>query len=81
MDLSAEDLMPAWVSGLENASSGTSTDKSKWANYEEPSKGKGGGRRGGQSFDKKNGGARSGGSYNRDDRRQQSGRGNNDRRD
>ncbi len=81
MDLSAEDLMPAWVSGLENASSGTSTNKSKWADYEEPAKGKGGGRRGGQSFDKRSGGARSGGSYNRDDRRQQGGRGNNDRRD
>lgn len=80
MDLSAEDLMPAWVSGLENASSGTSSDKSKWADHEEPSRGKGGGQRSGRTFENKSGGGRSGGSYNRDDRRQQGGRGNNDRR-
>lgn len=77
LDLSAEDLMPAWVSGLESPS--TPAPAAKYDRDENRSqvkgKGKGGGQRDGRRDDR-------GGGFRNDDRRQQGGgRGGNDRRD
>lgn len=74
LDLSAEDLMPAWVSGLENPTPPTPTAKYERDDNRDQRKGQRGGSRDGRRND------RGGGGYGNDDRRQ-GGRGRNDRSD
>lgn len=73
LDLSAEDLMPAWVTGLENNSPTTSTFKPGQDENRDRRKEKGQGKRGGGNFER-------GDKFKKNDRRQ-GGRGKNDRRD
>ena len=76
LDLSAEDLMPAWVSGLEIPSTTPPTTKYDRDENRDQGKGKGGGNSDGRRNDR-------GGGFRNDDRQQSSGggRGQNDRRD
>lgn len=77
LNLSAEDLMPSWATGLEHATPNPASKADKRERRDEQRNGKAQGNRDGRQFD--SGGRGGGGGFKSDGRHQQGGRGRDDR--